>query len=68
MCSRVRAQRRFVGEAAALAPDGAASVAPHPGWVRTEGVMQFAEHLDLVESQSPEGAVVRWPRWQPTTN
>ena len=32
-----------------------ASVAVHPGWVRTEGVMQFAEYLDLSQSQSPEG-------------
>jgi NAD(P)-dependent dehydrogenase (short-subunit alcohol dehydrogenase family) len=32
-----------------------ASVALHPGLVRTEGVMQFAEHLDLDGSQSPEG-------------
>ena len=39
----------------ALAQDGVASVALHPGLVRTEGVMQFAEHLDLTGSQSPEG-------------
>jgi len=32
-----------------------ASVAVHPGWVRTEGVMQFAEYIDLSRSQSPEG-------------
>jgi NAD(P)-dependent dehydrogenase (short-subunit alcohol dehydrogenase family) len=32
-----------------------ASVAVHPGWVRTEGVMLYAEHLDLAGSQSPEG-------------
>jgi NAD(P)-dependent dehydrogenase (short-subunit alcohol dehydrogenase family) len=32
-----------------------ASLALHPGLVRTEGVMQFAEHLDLTRSQSPEG-------------
>lgn len=32
-----------------------ASIALHPGLVRTEGVMQFAEHLDLDGSQSPEG-------------
>ena len=32
-----------------------ASLALHPGLVRTEGVMQFAEHLDLTHSQSPEG-------------
>jgi NAD(P)-dependent dehydrogenase (short-subunit alcohol dehydrogenase family) len=40
---------------AALARDGVASVAVHPGLVRTEGIMQFAEHLDLTGSQSPEG-------------
>ncbi len=33
-----------------------ASVAVHPGWVRTEGVMLYAGHLDLTHSQSPEGA------------
>lgn len=31
------------------------SVSLHPGLVRTEGVMQFADNLDLTESQSPEG-------------
>jgi dehydrogenase/reductase SDR family protein 1 len=41
--------------AAALERDGVTSVALHPGLVRTEGVMQFAEHLDLTGSQSPEG-------------
>ena len=41
--------------AAQLAADGTASVAVYPGLVRTEGVMQFAEHLDLSGSQSPEG-------------
>lgn len=41
--------------AAAFTPHGVASVALHPGLVRTEGVMQFAEHLDLTASQSPEG-------------
>jgi NAD(P)-dependent dehydrogenase (short-subunit alcohol dehydrogenase family) len=39
----------------ALSADGVASVALYPGLVRTEGVMQFAEHLDLSDSQSPEG-------------
>jgi NAD(P)-dependent dehydrogenase (short-subunit alcohol dehydrogenase family) len=38
-----------------LAPHGVTSVALHPGWVRTEGVMQFADHLDLADSQSTEG-------------
>src|SRR5262249_27720001 len=41
--------------AAQFAPHGVASVALYPGLVRTEGVMQFAEHLDLSASQSPEG-------------
>jgi dehydrogenase/reductase SDR family member 1 len=31
------------------------SVALHPDWVRTEGVLQFASQLDLTGSQSPEG-------------
>lgn len=38
-----------------LRPSGVASVALHPGLVRTEGVMQFADDLDLASSQSPEG-------------
>jgi NAD(P)-dependent dehydrogenase (short-subunit alcohol dehydrogenase family) len=38
-----------------LRPHRVASVAVHPDWVRTEGVLQFAEHLDLSRSQSPEG-------------
>jgi NAD(P)-dependent dehydrogenase (short-subunit alcohol dehydrogenase family) len=39
----------------ALARDGVASVGLHPRLVRTEGVMRFAEYLDLTGSQSPEG-------------
>ena len=31
------------------------SMALHPDWVRTEGVLQFASQLDLTGSQSPEG-------------
>jgi dehydrogenase/reductase SDR family protein 1 len=27
----------------------------HPDWVRTEGVLQFSEQVDLSASQSPEG-------------
>jgi NAD(P)-dependent dehydrogenase (short-subunit alcohol dehydrogenase family) len=38
-----------------LSGDQVASVAVYPGLVRTEGVMQFAEHLDLSAAQSPEG-------------
>jgi NAD(P)-dependent dehydrogenase (short-subunit alcohol dehydrogenase family) len=41
--------------ASQLRAHGVASIALHPGLVRTEGVMQFAEHLDLTGSQSPEG-------------
>lgn len=47
--------RLAVAVAAALARDQVASVALYPGLVRTEGVMQFAEHLDVADSQSPEG-------------
>lgn len=47
--------RLAAATATALAPDAVASVSLHPGLVRTEGVMQFAEHLDLTDSQSPEG-------------
>jgi len=41
--------------AAQLRAGGVSSVSLHPGLVRTEGVMQFAEHVDLAGSQSPEG-------------
>jgi NAD(P)-dependent dehydrogenase (short-subunit alcohol dehydrogenase family) len=47
--------RLALATAAALAPDRVASLALYPGLVRTEGVLQFAEHLDLADSQSPEG-------------
>ncbi len=38
-----------------LREHGVASVALHPDWVRTEGVLQFADQVDLTGSQSPEG-------------
>jgi NAD(P)-dependent dehydrogenase (short-subunit alcohol dehydrogenase family) len=47
--------RLALATATALAADDVASVAVHPGLVRTEAVMQFAEHLELADSQSPEG-------------
>lgn len=47
--------RLALAVATALSADGVASVALYPGLVRTEGVMQFAAHLDLTGSQSPEG-------------
>jgi len=47
--------RLAVAAAAQLRVHEVASVALHPGLVRTEGVMQFAEYLDLGGSQSPEG-------------
>jgi NAD(P)-dependent dehydrogenase (short-subunit alcohol dehydrogenase family) len=53
--AKAASDRLAVAAAAALAPDGVASVALYPGLVRTEGVLQFAEHLDLADSQSPEG-------------
>jgi NAD(P)-dependent dehydrogenase (short-subunit alcohol dehydrogenase family) len=60
--------RLAAAAAGQLRAHGVASVALHPGLVRTEGVMQFAEHLDLDGSQSPEGvgrtvvALMRDPR------
>ncbi|HEY8302489.1 MAG TPA: SDR family NAD(P)-dependent oxidoreductase [Jatrophihabitans sp.] len=47
--------RLAMSAASQLRPHGVASLVVHPGLVRTEGVMQFAEHLDLTGSQSPEG-------------
>jgi NAD(P)-dependent dehydrogenase (short-subunit alcohol dehydrogenase family) len=38
-----------------LAADRVASIALHPGLVRTEGVLQFRDFFDLNDSQSPEG-------------
>lgn len=40
--------------AAQLREYGVTSVAVHPGLVRTEGVLQFVEHLQMTNSQSPE--------------
>lgn len=34
---------------------GVAAALGQAGWVRTEGVLQFAEQVDLSASQSPEG-------------
>lgn len=47
--------RLALAAAGQLRTHGVASMALHPGLVRTEGVMQFAEHLNLDGSQSPEG-------------
>ena len=47
-------ERLTLASGTALAPFGVTAVALHPGLVRTEAVMQFAEHLDLARSQSPE--------------
>lgn len=47
--------RLALAMAGQFAADGVASVAVYPGLVRTEGVMQFADHLDLIASQSVEG-------------
>jgi dehydrogenase/reductase SDR family protein 1 len=53
--AKAASDRLALATSTALAAAGVASVALHPGLVRTEGVMQFAEHLDLTGSQSPEG-------------
>lgn len=53
--AKVADDRLALAAAAQLRAHGVASVAVHPGLVRTEGVMQFADHLDLDRSQSPEG-------------
>lgn len=47
--------RLSLAAALQLKEHGVASVAVHPGMVRTEGVLQFTEYLDLTGSQSPEG-------------
>jgi NAD(P)-dependent dehydrogenase (short-subunit alcohol dehydrogenase family) len=47
--------RLALAAAVQLREHGVASVAVHPDWVRTEGVVQFAAQLDLTRSQSPEG-------------
>jgi NAD(P)-dependent dehydrogenase (short-subunit alcohol dehydrogenase family) len=47
--------RLALAAAIQLGEHGVASVALHPDWVRTEGVLQFAEQVDLSASQSPEG-------------
>ena len=47
--------RLALAAAVQLREHGVASVAVHPGLVRTEGVLQFEEHLDMAGSQSPEG-------------
>jgi NAD(P)-dependent dehydrogenase (short-subunit alcohol dehydrogenase family) len=53
--AKVADDRLALAAAAQLGEHQVASVAVHPGWVRTEGVLQFAEHVDLTGSQSPEG-------------
>jgi len=53
--AKIADDRLAAATAAAFAADAVTSVALHPGLVRTEGVLQFAEHLDLTSSQSPQG-------------
>ena len=53
--AKIADDRLALAAAVQLREHGVASVALHPGLVRTEGVMQFAEYLDLTRSQSPEG-------------
>jgi NAD(P)-dependent dehydrogenase (short-subunit alcohol dehydrogenase family) len=47
--------RLAMAAAVKLKEHGVASVAVHPGWVRTETVLLYAADLDLTGSQSPEG-------------
>jgi NAD(P)-dependent dehydrogenase (short-subunit alcohol dehydrogenase family) len=47
--------RLAMAAAVKLRERGVASVALHPGWVRTETVLLYAADLDLTGSQSPEG-------------
>lgn len=53
--SKAADDRLALAMAGQLEADGVASVSLYPGLVRTEGVMQYAEYLDLDGSQSPEG-------------
>lgn len=53
--SKAADDRLALAMAGQFEADGVASLSLYPGLVRTEGVMQFAEYLDLTESQSPEG-------------
>lgn len=53
--AKVADDRLALAAAVQLAGHKVAPVSVYPDWVRTEGVMQFAEHLDLTESQSPAG-------------
>jgi NAD(P)-dependent dehydrogenase (short-subunit alcohol dehydrogenase family) len=40
-----------------------ASVAVHLGWVRTEGVLLYADRLDMADSRLPRGPGASSPRW-----
>jgi dehydrogenase/reductase SDR family member 1 len=53
--AKVADDRLALAAAVQLGEHAVASVALHPDWVRTEGVLQFAARLDLTGSQSPEG-------------
>lgn len=53
--AKVADDRLALAAALQLRRHGVASLAVHPGWVRTEAVLRYAEHLDLTDSQSPEG-------------
>jgi NAD(P)-dependent dehydrogenase (short-subunit alcohol dehydrogenase family) len=53
--AKVADDRLALAAAVQLREHGVASVALHPDWVRTEGVLQFTDQVDLTGSQSPEG-------------
>lgn len=53
--AKVADDRLALAAAGQLRDHGVTSVALYPGWVRTEGVLTYADQLDLTGSQSPAG-------------
>jgi NAD(P)-dependent dehydrogenase (short-subunit alcohol dehydrogenase family) len=54
--AKAATERMIVEMAHELRPHGIAAVCLYPGLVRTERVMQFAQYLDLSNSESPQFA------------
>jgi dehydrogenase/reductase SDR family protein 1 len=52
--AKIATDRMISDMAHELRPHGIAAVSLYPGMVRTERVMQFAEYLDLSNSESPQ--------------
>jgi NAD(P)-dependent dehydrogenase (short-subunit alcohol dehydrogenase family) len=53
--SKAADDRLAIALSTAFRDGNVVSVGLHPGLVRTEGVVQFRDHLDFSSSQSPEG-------------